>query len=590
MFDSSDEKRNMDELRSTDKQKETPTPNEYAENTLDYASGNFEYTKETSPQTENTSDYVSGNVEYKRETPPQPYQTPRTADAEYPVSYPTRQPMPPEEHPQVAPLTQPRPSEQPQPVAEQNFGGYGYNYPAQEPSHTGNIPQTRPQSQNSYQPQGNTGEYQNGYSSYTWGNLPSSAPQTTPMTGAYHQANHRKPKKEKKKRYVGLKIVMALFCCMLVSATSIGGLILMIQTGVIDIESEQTNQTAAFTINRILQETPTETTPVGDGVSVLTPQEIAEKLIPSVVCIQVYQTQSGLFFGNNEIDPDSEFSLTPASQGSGIIYSKDGYIITNAHVVSGAANVKVITSEGLTFEAEIIGEDAPTDLAVIKIEPTKDLVPAEFGSYEDLKVADEVMAIGNPGGIEFNSTVTMGYVSALDREVTDSNTGYTMKCIQTDAAINPGNSGGALLNMYGQVVGINSSKISAVGYEGLGFAIPVDTAQPIVTDLMEHGYVKDRAMLGISGLYIDSMTARFYGMPTGGFYVGQLSSSEAKESGLLAEDIITAIDDNPITSSTTIMTYLLKKKPGETVKLTINRRNSEESVIVNLVLSQNSGE
>ena len=183
----------------------------------------------------------------------------------------------------------------------------------------------------------------------------------------------------------------------------------------------------------------------------------------------------------------------PAGEGSGIIFSEDGYIVTNAHVVDGATSLKAILSDGTTYEAELVGSDTLTDLAVLKIDATG-LQAAEFGSSEDLRVADQVMAIGNPGGYQLNSSVTIGYVSALNRAISNSSTGYTMEYIQTDAAINPGNSGGALVNQYGQVVGINSAKISATGYEGLGFAIPAETAQPVISDLIEYGYVKDRAM------------------------------------------------------------------------------------------------
>ena len=143
-----------------------------------------------------------------------------------------------------------------------------------------------------------------------------------------------------------------------------------------------------------------------------------------------------------------------------------------------------------------------------------------------MQVGEQVIAIGNPGGIQFNSSVTVGYVSALNRSITYN--GYDMTCIQTDAAINPGNSGGALVNMYGQVIGINSAKITATGFEGLGFAIPINSAQPIINNLKQYGYVKDRAMLGISGQYIDSMTARFYGL-TQGYSVVKLNANQKQQ-------------------------------------------------------------
>ena len=190
----------------------------------------------------------------------------------------------------------------------------------------------------------------------------------------------------------------------------------------------------------------------------MTRQQAAQKVIPSVVCIQNYQISTqGFFFNSSGADSDSTGSL--AGEGSGIIISEDGYIVTNQHVVDGASKLEVVTSDGASYEATLVGEDTQTDLAVIKIEATG-LTAAEFADSGDLQVGDEVMAVGNPGGLQLSSSVTFGYVSALDRPVTNSDTGYTVKCIQTDAAINPGNSGGALVDMNGRVVGINSSKIA----------------------------------------------------------------------------------------------------------------------------------
>lgn len=176
-----------------------------------------------------------------------------------------------------------------------------------------------------------------------------------------------------------------------------------------------------------------ETSSTSTANGMLTGAEVAAKLKPSVVCIQNYQQTS---------------TLSPAGEGSGIIFSEDGYILTNAHVIADAVSLKVILYDGGIYDASVVGSDTTTDLAVIKIEATG-LTPAEFGDSSQLKQGDTVMAIGNPGGMAFNSSVSQGVVSAVDRPVT-SDVGYTMKCIQTDAAINPGNSGGPLVNMYGQ--------------------------------------------------------------------------------------------------------------------------------------------
>ena len=186
----------------------------------------------------------------------------------------------------------------------------------------------------------------------------------------------------------------------------------------------------------------------------------------------------------------------------------------------------------------------------------------------------------------FNSSVTIGYVSALNREISVGDGGYSMECIQTDAAINPGNSGGALVNEYGLVVGVNSAKFVSEGYEGLGFAIPSETVLSVASDLINYGYVKDRAILGIQGQFIDSVTSRFYGLSQG-MYIYDFISDEAKTSGLEKYDVITSIDGIQITSANTITNYLTSKKPGETVTLTVDRAlEGKKGITITVVLSE----
>lgn len=432
---------------------------------------------------------------------------------------------------------------------------------------------------------GQNGASQQPKTAYTW----------DPRNGGpayYNPVQPPKPKKERKKGggKFALKLLAAVLCCAIVSMGSVGVFALMIQNGVVNIESRgESNKTAAFTLYK-QADSGSDATPTVTGES-MTAQEAAKKVTPSVVCVQNYQvTQQGYYWSFGADEETQEGSLSPAGEGSGIIISKDGYIVTNQHVIDGATNLKVVTSTGLTYEAELVGEDTQTDLAVIKVTTEDELTPAEFGSSEDLEVADEVMAIGNPGGLQLNSSVTFGRISALNRRVTNSDTGYSINCIQTDAAINPGNSGGALVNMNGHVVGINSSKIVATGYEGLGFAIPSDTVQPIVSDLIEFGYVKDRPSVGFSGQYVDRLKASFFGM-NAGYYVTQISSDEAEASGLQVYDMITAIDDTQITSDSTIASYIADKKPGDTVKLTVERYSGSGSQtgVLELTLSENTG-
>ena len=404
------------------------------------------------------------------------------------------------------------------------------------------------------------------------------------------------PKRPKpKKRHAFRKIIAGVLTCLIISAGSIAGFTALVNNGTIKLNANGGSTSPAFTITKN-SDSVNSTTATATASGELTKQQVAKKIVPSVVCIQNFQAASNTDYtfgfgdsGNsrNNNGGSDDSSLSPTSEGSGIIASSDGYIITNAHVVSGASSLKVILSTGATYKAKLIGSDSVTDLALIKIDATG-LTAASFGDSGSLQVADTVMAVGNPGGVELNSTVTVGYVSALNRSITNSETGYTMKCIQTDAAINPGNSGGALVNMKGQVVGINSSKIAATGYEGLGFAIPINTVQPIVSQLKQYGYVKDRAVLGVTGGYIDKYDSQFYNMPTG-FYINSVTSSKVTSAGIQKGDVITKIDNTAVTSSNSLSSYIATKKPGDTVKLSVTRPSTGQTFTASVVLSQATG-
>ncbi len=414
---------------------------------------------------------------------------------------------------------------------------------------------------------------------YSW-EKPATAPN-------YVQAEYKLPKKQKKGK-TAVKVLAGVMAAVMISVGSIYGFTELVNNGVVKLNTGSASSTSAFTITKVVGSTTNTATTSGQ----LTLQQIAQKVVPSVVCIQNYQVTQNTRYAMGGVDGNTaaasdDSAVSPASEGSGIIATSDGYIITNAHVVSGATSLKVVTSDGKSYTAKLIGSDSVTDLAVVKIEASG-LTAAEFGSSDDLKVADTVMAVGNPGGLEFNSSVTVGYVSALNREITNSETGYTMKCIQTDAAINPGNSGGALVNMYGQVIGINSSKIVATGYEGLGFSIPINVAQPVISDLKQYGYVKDRAMLGVSGQFIDEVTARFYSLPAG-MYVSSVTSSEVTKAGLKKGDVITKIDGKTVTSQNVITSAVTAKKPGDTVTLSVTSSLTGQSFTATVKLSQATG-
>lgn len=298
----------------------------------------------------------------------------------------------------------------------------------------------------------------------------------------------------------------------------------------------------------------TEETVAADGK--LTTTQIAEKVKPSVVGIVQYQYTSS--------------SIAAAGEGSGVIMTSDGYILTNAHVIEGASGIKAVLSDGTEYEARVVGSDTRTDLAVIKID-AENLTPAEFGDSDALKDGEKVVAIGNPGGLAFAGSVTQGIVSGTNRQV--SSEYGDMKYIQTDAAINPGNSGGALVNEYGQVIGINSSKIAATEYEGIGFAIPMNDAKPIIDDLIQNGRVTGRVMLGVyNPIAVDEIAARVYGVPTGVQIAATDPNSDLAKKGVMAGDIITAINDTPVSSVADIRNIIDEFKPGDTVKLAVYRR------------------
>ena len=279
---------------------------------------------------------------------------------------------------------------------------------------------------------------------------------------------------------------------------------------------------------------------------------------------------------------------TIAGEGTGIIMGTDDggkytYIITCAHVISDSGiSVRVQTADGTTYDADIVGFDTRTDLGVVKIKAVG-LTAAEFGDSTKLKVGDPVYAIGNPGGVEFFGSFTGGYVSAIERPIS-SEIGYTMNCIQHDAAINPGNSGGMLVNQYGQVVGVNSQKIAATNYEGMGFAIPITDAIPIIKNLIKHGYVPNRPKLGIKYYPVSassqySMIAQINGLPAGTLIIDEIDSeSSLSGKGVRQYDMIIAVNGKELTSADILLELIDDGKVGDKLTLTIARINKDYSV------------
>lgn len=259
------------------------------------------------------------------------------------------------------------------------------------------------------------------------------------------------------------------------------------------------------------------------------------------------------------------------SQGSGIIITSDGYVVTNAHVVGNSKTayaIKVVTADGKEYTAGVVGIDSRTDIAVLKMDDAKDLSPATFGNSDDVELGEDIIVIGNPGGLEFQNSLTKGIVSATNRETSSTS---LVKYIQTDAAINPGNSGGPIVNLYGQVIGIATSKIVSEKYEGMGFAIPSVTAKEIVDSLMKYSYVDGRVKIGITGQSVTSSVTSEYGLPQGILVAEIAADGPCANSGLMVEDIITEIDGQSVTTFTEVYEILEKHKEGDKITLTYYR-------------------
>ena len=273
-------------------------------------------------------------------------------------------------------------------------------------------------------------------------------------------------------------------------------------------------------------------------------------------------------------------SFSASSVGSGIIMSADGYIITNNHVIEGMTTISVVLDDGTTYPARLIGSDARTDLAVIKVE-AKDLHAAEFGDSDKLEQGDPAIAIGNPAGLQLQNTVTSGIISAINRDIVIED--RTMTLIQTDASINPGNSGGPLVNEFGQVIGINTVKVGISYYEGLGFAIPINTAKPIIDELISNGYIKGRPSIGINGQSIGARDAAFYGLPEGLYVEYVHPYSDAFRKGLRRGDVITKMNGTKLSSTAEIKKIRDNFKAGDEVTLSVYRHGREEDLKIVLM-------
>lgn len=431
---------------------------------------------------------------------------------------------------------------------------------------------------------------------------------------SYYPNSDNLPSENNNKNNGGKKAAKAiglLLCAIAISVGSIGGYKYFENKNLTDSDSEQSSiaenienstdsdsnsQSYAGDTDAVLQNTDasSETNSnasnskslieLASRENALTVPEIVNKVMPSVVGVSsTFEYQISYGFGQSA-------TQSGTGTGTGIVMTADGYIITNAHVIYDenyglAKSVSVMLVDETEYDANIIGYDTESDIAVLKIQ-AENLVPAEFGNSDELQVGELVIAIGNPLGFELFGSVTSGIVSALNRDIDINEKEMTL--IQTDAAINSGNSGGPLVNSYGQVIGINSAKMSSsygsASIEGLGFAIPITDAKTIIDDLIQYGYVTGRPQIGITGEDITESMASYYQVPMGVYVRFMDPEGAAAKAGIQIGDIIVAINNEPVTTTDELNKAKADYKAGDTITLTISRNN--QNIDINVVLQE----
>ena len=314
--------------------------------------------------------------------------------------------------------------------------------------------------------------------------------------------------------------------------------------------------------------------PVAENTGALSLQDVYEKAIHSTVSI-ICSSYGG------------------SSTGTGVVLTESGYIVTNHHVVEAASKISVLLTDGRQFDATLIGQDEISDLAVLSIQ-ADGLISAELGDSTSLRVGDQVVAIGDPLGVELRGTMTDGIISAINRDVQVD--GRTMNLIQTNAALNSGNSGGPLLNLQGQVIGINTMKMgdtmSVAGVEGLGFAIPSTTVKDIVNQLIQQGYVSGRPDLGITGESLSSLYQYYYGLPQGLYITDVAPGSTADMAGIEAGDILLSLNGYRIIDNESFTSVLYGFVPGDVVQVQLYRPTSHfggQQLILELTIDEATG-
>ncbi len=370
---------------------------------------------------------------------------------------------------------------------------------------------------------------------------------------------------EKENEYISRKtlnkvIIGGIIFALLLSSISAGLAVWIaskktVQNVVIYQQSENGNNTST-TVNTVVTNDITD---------------IIEKISEEVVEVYTEAVSYNSFYGQ----------YVSSGAGSGVVYSKDGYILTNNHVIDGASSIKVKTNDGTEYEATLIATDAVSDIAILKID-ADNLKAAVIGSSSSLKVGENCIAIGNPLGT-LGGSVTTGIISALSRNITID--GQEMTLLQTNTAINPGNSGGGLFNYNGELIGIVNAKSSGSDIEGIGFAIPIDYVKDIAEQLLTNGYVEGRPSIGISCTSIESIQQAWnYGVSSYGVYINEVVGENAKEAGLEAGDLIVALNGTTISNYEGLKSALNKYSAGDEVTITVLRGRSQ--VDIKVVLEQ----
>lgn len=419
----------------------------------------------------------------------------------------------------------------------------------------------------------------NGYSGYG-----ATEPRPNPM----EHYNVTPPQPEKKKSGGGKRIIAVAIVCALIGGLGGGAAVGMALRGGNSTEQQTTENATVAAQDSEKEDAPTETASninstvidvtTNSETTTMTPQDVYEQYVNAVVAISNEGTTTNVF---------GQVSET-ASSGSGFIITEDGYIVTNNHVVEDAQKLTVTMTSGEEYEATVIGADEENDVALIKIDATG-LPTVSIGDSDGIEVGEQVCAIGNPLG-ELTNTLTVGYVSALDREINENGTPINM--FQTDCAINSGNSGGPIFDMHGNVVGITTAKYSSSGssysasIEGIGFCIPINDAMDIVSDLLEYGYVKGRPSLGITCQAISSTVTQYYNLPTGIYVNAVEAGSAADNAGIMEGDIITAVDGTEVQSVTDFKALLKNYEAGDTATLSIYRSSSAETLDVSITFDE----